>query len=231
MIMRQFDLFEYLENIVPGALFLTGLWLLAPGARQALHLDNLNWGEIGVGIILAYALGWVLQGLGNPLADIYWDWQWHRWEKKNEFRWDGKAGQTPRIPSDWLVSIPGRLGLLSDAYQLPRLEEKLQGLVKVNDFKLTSQDLDQWRPLVGEMHAAVIKADRGARVEVFNAYYGLSRGLAAGSFCLLIVSVIAHRWNIPLHCLILFILWLATERLRYFGRRYVQELIVQFLQL
>jgi ABC-type Fe3+ transport system permease subunit len=62
---RTFDFYEYAGVIVPGAVLMLGLCFLFPDARDMLGKDGLTFGEFGVFVIVAYAVGQLVQGIGN----------------------------------------------------------------------------------------------------------------------------------------------------------------------
>ena len=71
--MRNFSFYEFVGVLVPGVLFLFGLGYFAPdqSALKPLFLPE-NLGSTVVHVILAYAIGHLVQALGNLLENGYW---------------------------------------------------------------------------------------------------------------------------------------------------------------
>lgn len=70
---RQFSFYEFVGVLVPGILFLFGISLLYgtnPQLKPLLLPDNL--GEASVYLVVAYAVGHLVQTVGNLIEYIYW---------------------------------------------------------------------------------------------------------------------------------------------------------------
>jgi hypothetical protein len=204
---RTFDFYEYAGVIVPGAVVILGLLWLFPQAQALLTKDGLTFGEFGVFVILAYAAGQLIQGIGNGIERIFW----------------------------WICGgLPSTRALKYGKYLGPHQRARLHDALKVS-FGVTEHDLAKQKatmqlPVVREMYATVADAKKAQRVDIFSGNYGLTRGLAAALLVLIAVELATSRNLIPTAALVMFLL-LSLQRMHRFGRHYAVELITQFLSL
>ncbi len=108
---RQFEYYEFIAILIPGVIFLYGLSLIFDKVKPILCYD-ISLGEFGLFFILSFAVGHLLQALGNALEYVYWRIQ---------------AG----MPSDWVRSKKHELLGKS---QLGQLEEKTKDFFRLSDF-------------------------------------------------------------------------------------------------
>lgn len=207
--MRQFDFYEFVGVIVPGAVFLTGVALAWPDGSPLERIGDLSIGGLGLGVILAYAAGHLVQAVGNMVEKAWW------------WAWGGMPSDWPRSGSHTLIA----------PHQSSQLEERVRTLLHQPDFKLSSTNRRDWYSIVRQVYAAVAGDGRAARVDVFNGNYGLCRGLAA-SFLALIPSVALIQWpgwgvvaGLGLAA------GIALYRMHRFGVHYGREVVVQFLAI
>ena len=64
---RDFSFYEYAGVIIPGAVFGAGILWLMPEGRTLLPLNDVSFGALGLFVILSYAAGQLVQGVGNGL--------------------------------------------------------------------------------------------------------------------------------------------------------------------
>jgi len=209
--MRQFDFYEFVGIVSPGALTLVGLGIVHPELRQLVKEHALSAGDLGVFLILSYVAGHLAQSIGNLIENGWWK-LWGGW------------------PSDWPRT--GKHKLLSAA-QAKALETQVrQRIACAEQVSLTGTTEGEWSGLTRQVYADVRAAGRAERVDVFNGNYGLCRGIVAGLAVLLLVSVAMHwkQWWAE-DVLLLALGAAAVYRMHRFGKHYARELFVQFLQL
>lgn len=206
--MRQFDFYEFVGVIVPGAVFLTGIALSWPEGSKIERLSDLSIGGLGLGVVLAYGAGHLVQALGNMIEKVWWR------------AWKG-------MPTDWPRT--GVHQLLSTG-QITQVEARVRGLLGDENFRLESSlTAREWYAIVRQIYAAVQKAGAAARVDIFNGNYGLCRGLAA-SFLALVPSIALVNWpGWGVAALLLASAAIALYRMHRFGVHYGREVLVQFL--
>lgn len=207
--MRQFDFYEFVGVIVPGAVFLTGVALGWPDGSALERIGTLSIGGLGLGVIFAYAVGHLIQAVGNIVEKVWW-WMWRG------------------MPSDWPRS---GAHILIASSQAKQLEERVSSLLHQPEFMLSSTDRREWYSIVRQIYSAVAKDGRTARIDVFNGNYGLCRGLAA-SFIAIIPSTALidwPGWGITAAMVVAAVM--ALYRMHTFGVHYGREVFVQFLAI
>lgn len=70
---RDFGFYEYAGIIIPGAVVILGVLWLWPEAGGLAERQGVSLGELGILVILAYAAGQLIQGVGNGL-------EWEMWK-------------------------------------------------------------------------------------------------------------------------------------------------------
>lgn len=207
--MRQFDFYEFVGVIVPGAVFLTGVALAWPDGSPLERIGDLSIGGLGLGVILAYAAGHLVQAVGNMVEKAWW------------WAWGGMPSDWPRSGSHTLIA----------PHQVSQLEERVRTLLHQPDFKLSPTGRHDWYSIVRQVYAAVAGDSRSSRVDVFNGNYGLCRGLAA-SFLTLIPSVALIHWpGWGMVAGLAIAAGIALYRMHRFGVHYGREVFVQFLAI
>jgi hypothetical protein len=203
---RTFDFYEYAGVIIPGAVLILGLLWLFPDGRAYFAKDGVTFGEFGVFVILAYAAGQLVQGIGNGIEWIF---------------WKLRGG----LPSTRVVKNGAYIG----THQHKQLLEAIKA-----DFGVTEHDLKpnttMQLSVVRQIYAVVSDAKKTQRLDVFVGNYGLARGLAAALFILLLVSVIVTK-SLVVAAVLVVLLLLALQRMHRFGRHYATELVAQFLSI
>jgi len=226
--MRTFDFYEFAALLTPGAVLLIGLTVLFPSLAPTVNGKDVTFGNLGVFVVLAYAVGHVVQALGGII--------------ENRLLWRLTAAGAR--PTDWIRRGTGYL--LAPA-QRETLKAQLQpklGLAQPVDMGTIGKD--DWDGLVRQVYAAVEGGGRTARVDIFNGTYGLCRGIATSLVMLLIALVASgvvyayHHHTViargDAHGLVVGLALvgasvLVLHRMYSFGRYYARELFVQFLQL
>jgi hypothetical protein len=201
---RPFDFYEYVGFIVPGAILCLGLLWLFPEGRALFGKEGVTFGELGLFVIVAYAAGQLIQGIGNALEWIFWK------------------------PFGGMPSAQVFDGELLSADQRPRMLDALRNL-SPSQQDLTKLQQKERRAIVREVYTKVSIAGQAVRVDTFVGNYGLARGLAASFVVLLASAMVTMRWTIA--AVITVMLLLALQRMYRFGRHYAVELFMRYLAL
>ena len=207
--MKQFDFYEFTGILLPGAIVLTALVVLFPSWGLPTLIKDISVGGLGIFIVLAYAVGHLVQAVGNLIEAVWWK------------CWGG-------MPTNWLLTKPARL--LAE-HQISLLQEHLRKQLGLASFDITSSSLSDWHAITRQIYAAVAGAGRAGRVDTFNGNYGLNRGLAAGLLAVLALLPTQTTMDWRLVVCVLVGAGLALYRMHRFARHYARELFVQFLQL
>lgn len=207
--MRKLDFYEFAGIVVPGGVLLAGLiWTHSFGS--AVPPFGVSLGGFGVGLVLAYAAGHLVQAVGN-LAE--WAW-WGLW-----------GG----MPTDWPRS--GKHRLLSPE-RTRALEKRVRAAFQQPELRLErSLSSGLWVDLVRQIYAAVESRGRAGRVDIFNANYGLCRGLGAALALVAVAAPVLGRTDWRPILAFAAAAGVALWRMHRFAKHYARELFVQFLAL
>jgi hypothetical protein len=197
--------------IAPGmVLVVGGVGLFFPGLRaDLLALASVSLGSLGVGLILSYVAGELVQAVGTGIEAAWWR------------LWGG-------LPTDWLRS--GKHELVAPV-QLKLLEARVETMINDESFAFVKVDREQWYSLTRQINAAVAAAKRNARIDTFNGHYGLSRGVAAALLLLLVGTSLTDWRQLKVELVLAVLIGLSVYRMHEFGTVYARELVVQYLQL
>jgi hypothetical protein len=193
--------------VIPGSVFLFGLLLFFPVLQPVLTKDGVSVGELGIFVLLSYAAGHLIAGIGNAAESFLW-------------------GLVGGMPSDWVTRT--QTPLLS-VPQVDLLEKKVQTRLGIIVGKIRGLDPKIWWPISRQIYADVAKNGKAERIDTFNGNYGLNRGLAAASFALACIAASQTKWSIALGLLVLTAVY--DYRAYRFGVHYARELYLQFLVL
>ncbi len=193
--MEKLNIYEYVAVIVPGVVFLFGLGVMLP---ESLIVHRVmmpqDMGTAAVHLFLAFALGHMLQVLGQHLHGYYW----------SDF-----GG----FPTDWPFSR--RHHELSPAFQQVVLESSGQREVA---------DLYEWRRAVATVRSLVTTEGFARRLETFHANYGMFRSTVVAGVLLLLTTPWCTRevWTVcPVILAGVLVSLLGMHR---FGVHYAREL-------
>jgi hypothetical protein len=200
---RSFDFYEYAGIVVPGTIITLGLLWFFPENRVLFSKEGVTFGELGLLVIIAYAAGQLIQGVGNWIELLWWK------------VWGG-------FPSKRVLA-----GHLVSAEQYRRLLVTLRKDGKVTS-DLSTCSHSECLAIVREVYSIVAAAARAGRVDTFNGNYGLLRGLAASFLVLFILALIAGKGVYVTGGLATLFL-LALQRMHRFGKHYALELFIQYL--
>jgi hypothetical protein len=208
---RNFEFYEFAAVLTPGVITLVGLLWLFPISPQGTHPFELSAGAFGVGLILAYAVGHLVQLVGNIIEGSYWRLLGGR-------------------PTDWVTAC--RNGLISSAQRLALQNRVQRDIAGFNDQTLAHCKKAEWLFATRQIYATVNKAGSAARVDIFNANYGLCRGMASAFLVLLASSIYLSRLGgLRRDAFLIALFAVALYRMHRFAVYYARELFVQFIQL
>lgn len=198
----SFDFYEYAGIIVPGSILAFGAMWLVPELQTHLGPEGFTFGELGLFIVLSYALGHLVQGVGNIVEAVLW---WPFGGLPNKRILDGETLTTQ---------------------QHERLEQILRKEGMIGE---TTSNADA-RAIMREVYARVAAAGKATRVDKFNGIYGMMRGLSASLLLLMSAcAFVGTGWTTIL--LLTFAAAISLRRAHRFGWHYGRELVVVFLAL
>jgi hypothetical protein len=202
---RTFDFYEYAGFVVPGAALTLGLLLFFPEGHALFTKEGVTFGEFGLFLVVAYAAGQLVQGIGNLV-----EWLWRK--------------PCGGMPSKRVLS-----GSYLSPEQRKRLVEALKKDPKINR-DLETADKAEHGGIVREVYAVVSGAGKAKRVDTFSGNYGLLRGLAAAFLALIIIALVLGKGIYVVGALAI-LLALAIQRMHRVSVHYAVELFTQYLLL
>ncbi len=198
----SFDFYEYAGIIVPGSVYAFCSSHLFPETQSLLGPNGFSLGELGIFVRISYALGHLVQGIGNTIEWIWW------------------------LPSGGLPSNQVLRGkTLTD-----RQHKLLVNRIGADDGSEGSIAKEMIATISREIYVKVAAANRAVRIDKFNGIYGMLRGLSASLITLgLVAAVTGADWQVVVSFAIASIV--ALRRMHRFGWHYAKELVVTYLSL
>jgi hypothetical protein len=210
---RDFDFYEFVGILTPGATLVFGVALLQvvnlPFVRTT---EPLSFGDLGATVVLSYVVGHLIQGVGNWFETLWWS-VWRGW------------------PTDW-VRRNSRDDKVLSASQKTALEKQIRETWALSpEVSLSSLSHREWNGITRQIYGVVANAGQATRVDVFNANYGLLRGLTVAFLMLLVGTVLNGESGVPTVSMLLVASVLALFRMHRFAIHYARELFVRYLKV
>lgn len=204
MVSEKFNAYEFIGVAAPGSIVLFGLYALFWLPEHPPEDGLFSLGDFGVFIILAFAMGHLVQAIGNWLEDCY-------WKLRGGWPTNRAIGLCP--------------DLLSES-QLKRLKTAIFNDFGVDMSIATAKD---WWSITKEINSRLLGLPSYERVASFNRTYGLMRGLFAGFLTMAVIVLVTQPDNHQLFILLFVFALLAMVRMERFGQHYARELFVVYL--
>ncbi|WP_372399859.1 hypothetical protein ABMY26_33915 [Azospirillum sp. HJ39] len=203
------SLYEQVGIVIPGTTVLFGLFFVSPELKAMFLRDGFGLGDFGLFVTVSYVAGHLVAAVGNALETLYW----------KPFGgmpsvWIAKAGQTVIAPS-----------------QAEKLERLIGSRLGLPIPTICGMAPGEWHQVFMQMTADVRASKADGRAEIFNANYGLNRGIAAGLLVVAVTNLVLAptSWRVTLVALVLF--GLALSRMHRFGVHYARAMCREFLRL
>lgn len=206
--MKYFDWYEFAGIVCPGALFLLFLGATIP-LPDWVTSTGVSIGELGVFVIAAYAVGHMVQALGNMLESAWWK------------AWGGN-------PSVRFLKNPDRM---LDSSQVRILQEGIATHLGIQSGSPGGRTNRQSQSIIRQVYAFLCANGRAVRVDAFNRVYGLNRGISAALLVGTLLSIAAGKLSWVTGALCGCGAILAWYRMHRFADYYARELFGQFIQL
>lgn len=197
--MRQLDFYEFTGIMMPGILFIWAVTLTLPSEwTQAI---NNGISSIVYLIVLGYALGHLIQAVGNFLEWLFWipfrgrPTDWLRFSDQNCF------------PQNWRQAIFEYYGL------------------NVNE-NINSKE---WKGYVTRIQEAVSRLASQGRLQVFNGNYGMFRGMATSFILIGVVYLYFNNLQLRGALFLCLLTGLSLYRFYRFSIYYARTLFASFI--
>ncbi|MFG6580979.1 hypothetical protein ACGYK1_16400 [Sulfitobacter sp. 1A13191] len=203
----NFDAYEFVAVIIPGALPTLAASLLVPEVAAVLSTEGVELGEFGIFLIVSFVVGHVVHMFGNGIEAL-----------------EDRLG----VGRSSLLFSPTRRPVTPD--QWVRFEQVLQARSNASGVNLSH---DTWFSTAREIYSQLNAEGRTRRLDAFTRTYGLCRGMVAGSLLTSLLILLLGglmKWHLALLVFGLIAVPLYI-RMRRFSALYAGELISQFLAL
>lgn len=204
--MEKLTFYEQVGILIPGALFLSVLLVIVPGADVYLSTKDISIGTFGVFLIVAYASGHAIAAVGNLLETMWWK------------LWGG-------MPTDWVIY---RRDWVLNHLQKEALHKAVNAAFGHSINKVEGLQGKEWRPIGRQVYRYALSLN-ASRIETFNGNYGLNRGLAAALLTLAIVNLFLHSKPPVLSAALLVGGLVFGYRAHRFGVHFAREVYLVFL--
>ena len=207
--MKDFTLYDVLGVLAPGTVVTVGVVTLYPETAALLTQKEFSVGDFGLIVLVSYVVGNLTAALGNFLETPYW-----------KIRGGNPTERARKRRSAVLT-----------AREQEAVQNKLRTLEMIGALEeIGSLKSADWRSLCRRLYTYVEARAMTRRIDIFNAQYGMNRGIAAGFVVLigmLILRCSFSLWRIEL--ILAGCASLAVYRMDRFSRYYATELFSQFL--
>lgn len=208
---KDFSLYDILGVLAPGTVVALGVVTLFPETAPILTNKDFTAGEFGVILLASYVAGNLVAGVGNFL----------------------EAGYRKCCGGSHTAVA---LGPKASRVIRPREHEAVETKLKALGFlrgeeRLAALPVSERQALGGRIYTYVEARSRTRRIDLFNAQYGMNRGIAAAFVMLVGMVLIQSAWShwqaivVLIGCALV-----AGFRMDRFSRYYSRELVRQFLE-
>jgi hypothetical protein len=207
--MKEITLYDVLGVLAPGTVITLGLVTLYPELATIITRKEFTIGDFGLIVLVSYVAGNLVAAVGHFIEMPLW-----------KIRGGSPTDRARKNSS----------GILSKREQ-DALQDKLRQLKMIGDdeaiAKLKSND---WWSVARRIYTYVEARGMTRRIDLFNAQYGMNRGIAAGFFVLLLIMLFRSgisSWRTE--GVLAACAGLSLYRMNRFSRYYATELFRQFL--
>lgn len=198
---KEFSFFEFVGFIVPGTLAALSIEVFLEIIYQKSFIQFSSVGESIIFIVIAYAIGHIIQAIGDLIEIPFW---------KLQCGWPGKWALSSKI------KLSKKLGLSINEINL------LKAKVQQEFHELSNRDYTS-----NVCKYLISKNISMQRIEIFNANYSMSRGLSVVFLLDLVFAIIFFKVTYCYLFVCLFVLMLY--RMFRYGKHYAREVYRFFL--
>jgi hypothetical protein len=207
--MKPFNIYDILGVLAPGAVLTIGVVTLFPQFSSFLTNENFTFGDFGLIVLVSYLTGNLVAAVGDLLEKPY----WHIFGGRHSER------------------VQKNDGTVISAREFAALENKLRAVGMLGQSETTGTlSKEDWFALTRRIYSYIDSRRAAQRVEIFNAEFGMNRGIATGFLALCMILAVKwglNSWKIDL--ILAVCAALALYRMHRFSRYYAQALFRNFL--
>jgi len=207
--MRQFSLYDIVGVLAPGTIVVVGLAVLYPSIGGVLVHSHLSGGELGLVVLLSYVVGNIVAGLSSLLERPYWALR-------------GGIHTVRAQENNGKILSVEEFECLQTKLRTARI---LNGAETIGDI-----EADRWWGITRQVHAFLEGRKLTDRVQLFNAQFGMNRGIAMALLIILTMTIARfgiQPWKAEL--LLAGCSAVSIYRMHTFSLHYAQTLFRTFL--
>jgi hypothetical protein len=207
--MKEVTLYDILGVLAPGTVFTVGMLTLYPDVAPIITRKEFTVGNFGLVILVSYISGNLVAALGHCLERLWWKVRC------------GSPTDRARKPGGSILTTREQEGVQRKLVQASIIgaNEAIAGLAT-----------DDWRSVTRRIYTDLERRGVTRRIDLFNAQYGMNRGIAAALIvviCAIPIQFGFGYWRLQL--VLSAGAALALHRMARFSRYYASELFRQFL--
>ena len=207
--MKDISLYDILGVLAPGTVLTVGVVVLFPETAVIINNKDFSIGDLGLVVLVSYVMGNLVAAFGNVLEHLYW---------KVRGGWPTERARHAKhniLQSRTREALEVRMrhvGFVGPSEAIANLGER------------------DWRQLARRIYTFIEHRGLTRRIDVFNAQYGMNRGIAAGFLALIVLVFVQRGWEVWRVALMLAgFCALALYRMNRFANYYATELFNQFI--
>ena len=196
---RELSFYEFVALIIPSVILLFSINFILTLEGNKPFFDFSNIGESVIFLCFSYALGHIIQGIGNFLESFIW------------FCFGG-------MPTKWLLKVNRFNKNILDQLVTEKIKAKL-----CTEFGDTNDKMDYGTLIYNKLYCKQLTG----RIDIFNGNYSLFRGLSV-TFIIL-TSFMIFKYNYQLALICGFCLFISIRRMIRFAQTYAKEIYKTYL--
>lgn len=207
--MKEVTLYDILGVLAPGVVFTVGILTVYPDLAPLITRKEFTVGNFGLIVLVSYVAGNLVASFGNCLERLWWKLR------------GGSPTERARKESGGILTRREQNGVQQELIRLHILaaNESIGGLAR-----------EDWWGVTRRVYTHIERRGVTRRIDVFNAQYGMNRGIAAGIIILICIVQVRFGFNYwKLQLVLIAGALLAFYRMGRFSRYYATELFRQFL--
>ena len=180
--MKDLSLYDILGVLAPGTVLTVGVVVLFPGTTAIINNKDFSVGDFGLIVLVSYVMGNLVAALGNVLEHLYWRLR-GGWPTERARHSKHQILQS-RSRREALQARLRQRGFIEPAEEIANLGDK------------------DWRQLARRLYTFIEQRGPTRRIDLFNAQYGMNRGIAVGFLALIAQGakrsvMVSTSWPIP----------------------------------
>jgi hypothetical protein len=196
---KDLTFYEFVALIIPSVVLLFSVNFILTLQGNKSFFDFSNIGESVIFLCFSYALGHIIQGIGNIFENLL---------------WKCYGG----MPTKWLLKPNRFKERILDINMIEKIKEKIE-----KDYGSISNETDYGLIIYDKLFQKKLTE----RIDIFNGNYSLFRGLSITFIILFVYLIFDKNHEFALVCFICF--FISLRRMIRFGKHYAKNIFRSYL--